>query len=184
MSWILLALAPVVLGVLAAALLAPKNRGKKPLQTHFTVAFSTRSRACMGATMLAMLLVLAATALWGEGALGRYAPFYLVYTVFIGLALALLAYMCTYMVEIDGDTVLVRRRTGKPQQLRAGELGLLDVRKYDVQVCRADGTKLFTLGIQMENLDLFFAWTHARPGIKVAVNGKTLEQNGKGGKKA
>lgn len=174
MNWILLAFAPVLLGALAGALLAPKNRGKKPLQTQFTVMFSARSRACAGGTMLAMLLVLAATALWGGDTLSRYAPFYLFYTVFIGLALALVAYMCTYYVEIDGDTVLVHRRTGKAQQLRAGELGLLDVRKYEVQVCRADGEKLFALGIQMENLDLFFAWTHARPSIRVTVNGQAL----------
>lgn len=174
MNWILLALAPVLLGALAGALLAPKNRGKKPLQPQFTVAFSVRTRVCAGATMLAMLLVLAATALWGGDTVSRYAPFYLVYTVFIGLALALLAYMCTYYVEFEGDAILVHRRTGKAQQLRAGELGLLDVHKYEVRVCRAGGEKLFTLGIQMENLDLFFAWTHAHPAIRVAVNGQPL----------
>lgn len=174
MSWILLALAPVLLGALAAALLAPKNRGKKPVQAHFTVAYSTPTRICTAVTLFAMLFVLAGTALWGGGAVSRYAPFYLVYTVFIGLALALLAYMCTYCVEVEGDTVRVHRRRGAPQQLRAGELALLDVRKYDLNVCRADGTKLFTLGIQMENLDLFFAWTHAHPGIRVRVNGREL----------
>lgn len=176
MNWIVLAVAPVLLGALAGALLAPKNRGKKPVQARFAVAFSTRTRACVGATMLAMLLVLSATALWGRDTVSRYAPFYLVYAVFIGLTLALLAYMCTYAVEVDGETLLIHRRTGKPQQLQVSEIGLLDVHQYEVQVCRADGTKLFALSMQMENLDLFFAWTHSHSSIQVAVNGKRMEK--------
>lgn len=174
MNWILLALAPVLLGALAGALLAPKNRGKKKARPQFIVAFSARTRACAALTVLAMLLALGATALWGGDTLNRYTPFYLVYTVCIGLGLALFAYMSTTYIEVAGDRLLVHRRSGKPQEYTAGQIAWLNARKYDVQVCRADGTALFTLGVQMENLDLFFAWTHAHPAIKVAVNGKGM----------
>jgi hypothetical protein len=171
MQWIMIALAPPLLGIFAAALLAPKNRGKKQPKASFLVRYPTRIRICAAATMLLMLAALAAAMLWGNDVVHQYAPFYIIYAVCIGLMLGLVAHLYTWYLEIDGDILRVHNLFGKPKELHASDIAVLNVQKYDVRVCAADGSLLFSVGIQLENLDLFFAWTHERKGIKVEMAG-------------
>lgn len=178
-GWILLSLAPLLLGLFMATQNRPENKGKKKALRAFTIAYPQKVVNCVVVTVVLMVGVVALNAYMDPALLSELSVYYTFYAMGVGLVAVLAVMLGRRAVSFDGDKIEVYKGLfGKPEVFAAGDLAGLDIQKTAVRALKADGTVMFTAGVMMENLDLFFAWTHERPGIKLTMDGKELPQKG------
>lgn len=178
-GWILLTIVPLILGVFMAHQNRPKNMGRKKALRAFTIAYPQKVVNCVVVTAFLMVGVVALTAYLAPDVLTVCSVYYVIYVVIIGLVVMLAILLGRRAFSFDGEKIEVTTGLfGKPAEYSAADLVHLDIRKTDVRAMKEDGSLLFSAGVMMENLDLFFAWTHERPYIKLTMNGKELPQKG------
>ncbi len=180
-GWILLTFVPVILGVFLAARCRPQNKGKKKALKAFTIAYPQKIVNCVIFTAFAMVGVVALTYYMAPEVLTACSVYYVFYAILIGVVLALAMMLARRTISFMGDKITVSKSLfGKPAEFSTAELVHLDIEKTAVRALKEDGTLMFSAGMMMENLDLFFAWTHERPNIQLTLNGKELPQKGGG----
>ena len=178
-GWILLTIVPIILGVFMANQNRPKNMGRKKALRAFTIAYPQKVVNCMVITAFLMVGVVALTAYMAPDVLTVCSAYYIIYVIVSGFVVGLAILLGRRAVSFNCDKIEVTTGLfGKPAEYSAADLVHLDIRKTDVRAMKEDGSLLFSAGVMMENLDLFFAWTHERPYIKLTMNGKALPQKG------
>ena len=174
-GWILLTFVPLFLGLFATTRCRPQNKGKKKALKAFTIAYPQSIINCVLFTAFAMVAVVAVTYYVAPDVVTACSGYYVVYLVLIGAVMGLAMMLARRTISFNGDKIEVASgRMRKPAVYSTSELYRLDIQKTAVRALKEDGTRLFSAGVMMENLDLFFAWTHERPNIKLTLNGKEL----------
>lgn len=178
-GWILLTVLPVFMGVFLAHRARPANMGKKRALKAFTIAYPQKVVTCVVGTALAMVGVIALTWYKAPEVVEVCSVYYVIYGVLVGLVMMLAMLLGRRAISFNGEKIEVTTKLfGKPAVYSTSELAGLDIQKTAVRALREDGSVIFTAGVMMENLDLFFAWTHERPNIKLTMNGKELPKKG------
>lgn len=176
MNWILVSIFLPLAGLAAMVLCLPKNRGKKQAPKQFTIGYARATKGILAAIIAAMVGLVALLALLEPAALSAAALYYNIYLVTAGLLLGVLVHTLTFRVTIDGEKITITRRR-KETSYTAADLERLDIRKNELRVYSKKGEVLFTVSAVMENLDLFFAYTHAHPKIRLTAEGKEFKQH-------
>lgn len=178
-GWVLLSFVPVIVGLFAAARCRPQNKGKKKALKAFTIAYPQQIISCVMITAVAMVGVVALTHYLAPEVLTACSGYYVVYAILIGVVVGLAIMLARRSISFMDDKITVSKGfLAKPAKFSTAELVHLDIQKTAVRALKEDGTVMFSAGMMMENLDLFFAWTHERPAIKLTMNGKELPKKG------
>ncbi|MBQ7859491.1 MAG: hypothetical protein IJ347_05105 [Faecalibacterium sp.] len=179
MIWVLLSFLPPIVGAFLLPRFRPQRRGKvKPLRA-FTLSYPSRMVNCVAFIAFGMVGVVGAAAYFDMAAVQAAAFYYAVYVILAGFVMSAAMLLGRRAISFDGEKIRVTKKLfGKPEELSAADLYRLDVRKTEVRVLKEDGSLMFSAGVMMENLDMFFAWTHARPNIKLTVDGKEMPKKG------